>query len=175
MIKIASKYTPARAPAMGARRTLTKAGSEGVGEWGCGKRTASLPHSLTPSLPQDLDLDRIADLACRDAQRASPLILIPRFRTTFNRPDWVWNELREGGRLKRYLDVEKSTANQRWRGVGKARAGFQQNNKSELKLKASIPAIDYFRFRRMDKHFFDDDANLRSLRRDNPSVDTIYV
>lgn len=102
-------------------------------------------------------------------------LFIPRFRRSLSLGDWKWRELREGGLLKEMLRREKACTSKRWRAVGKARQGFQQNGRSDLRLLASVPARDFFRFKRMDPDFFDDKANLRSLRRDNPEIDTIYV
>jgi hypothetical protein len=89
--------------------------------------------------------------------------------------EWRWKELREGGCLHAYLNHMRAQTSRRWRAVGRARANFQQNPKSDLQLMASIPAYDYFRWLRMDKHFFKDPKNLRALKRDNPCVTSVFV
>jgi hypothetical protein len=159
----ASKYTPAR-PVAGARPAVRGKEEERTPGW----------KKKIQKRPAPGDVNGWADTAHVQMQLASPSILIPRFRTTFNRPDWVWQELREGGRLRRYLNVERHTTGHRWRSIARARAGFQQNNKSDVRLRASVPALDYFRFAKMDKHFWEDPANLKSLKRDNPDCATIY-
>ncbi len=169
MIVEASKYTPAR-PVAGARPAVPE--DRGRRTEGGGRQPAW--KTVAEKRPAPGDVNGWADATHVKMQLECPHILIPRFRSTFNRPDWVWQELREGGRLRRYLDVERHTTGNRWRAVARARQGFQQNNKSELRVRASVPAIDYFRFKKKDKHFWDDDANLRSLKRDNPECATIY-
>ena len=182
MLHAASKYSPVRPPQGSAGPTTPPArGCESA------RRAASLPpvarghrvpilrRPLTPGEVVDAVADKL-DQERADALRARGVtIYIPRFRKSLSLGDWKWRELREGGLLKEYLAREKHGTTRRWRGVGRARQDFQQNPKSDLRLKASIPARDFFRFKRMDPDFFDDDANLRSLRRDNPEIDTIYV
>jgi hypothetical protein len=176
MIVEASKYTPAR-PVAGARPApLGAQGGPSTGS-GSGRKTEDRDpkwKTIAQKKPAPGDVNGWADATHVQMQLACPSILIPRFRTTFNRPDWVWQELREGGRLRRYLNVERHTTPNRWRAVARARHGFRQNTKSDVRLRASIPAVDYFRFAKMDKHFWEDPANLRSLKRDNPECATIY-
>ena len=89
--------------------------------------------------------------------------------------DWKWKELREGGCLHRYLQIKRHQTRDRWEAVGKARAGFRQNPKSDLQLMASIPAYDYFRWLGLDRYFFRDPKNLRALKRDNDHVTSVFV
>jgi hypothetical protein len=91
-----------------------------------------------------------------------------------NWDEWLWRELREGGRLHEYLAREKSTSGRRLRNVARRMDGFQQNNCSDLRLLAAVPAREYHRWKKEDQHFWEDDANLRSLRRDNTEA-CIYV
>jgi hypothetical protein len=85
---------------------------------------------------------------------------------------WAWwhRELRSGGELDDYCRREKAQTARRYRDVARATDGFKQNNKSEFKRVADIPARDYFRWLAEDPDFWRDDANLRSLRRDNPDA-----
>ncbi len=102
-------------------------------------------------------------------------ILIPKFRATMSQGDWRWRELREGGCLHAYLNRMRGQTRERWQAVGRARHGFKQNPKSDFQLMASVPAYDYFRWTRLDKHFFRDPKNLRALKRDNPHVTSVFV
>jgi hypothetical protein len=88
--------------------------------------------------------------------------------------DWYWRELKEGGFLDRYLKAEKARTPAMIRQVARLMAGFQQNNKSDFRRICTIPARLYHRWKAEDEHFFEDDGNLRSLKRDNPDL-PIYV
>lgn len=83
---------------------------------------------------------------------------------------WWHRELKSGGSLSEYLRIEKARTTERYRRVARKEQDFQQNNQSEYRKVASVPARDYFRWLREDPHFFDDDSNLRSLKRDNPDA-----
>ena len=89
--------------------------------------------------------------------------------------DWKWKELREGGCLHRYLNIKRHQTRDRWEMAGKFRHGFRQNSKSDLQLMATIPMYDYFRLLKLDPFFFRDFGNLRSLKRDNDHVTSVYV
>jgi hypothetical protein len=99
-----------------------------------------------------------------------PAILIrqARKRETWN--EWIRNAWKDEGLFRRYLAMEKATTERRLRQVGRAMQGFQQNNKSEHKLRACVPLREYLRFKAMDRDFWADDSNLRSLKRDNPNM-----
>lgn len=86
----------------------------------------------------------------------------------------MWRELREGGRLHEYIRREKALSTRRMRAVARQMHGRRQNAKSDLRLLAAIPAREFHRWRAVDKHFWEDDSNLRSLRRDNPDA-CIYL
>jgi len=101
-------------------------------------------------------------------------LLLPSFRKLMSQGDWRWRELREGGVLYNYLQRKRAETRRRWEAVGRARYGFQQNPKSDLQLLASVPAYDYFRWIRQDKHFFRDPKNLRALKRDNAHVTSVF-
>lgn len=105
-------------------------------------------------------------------QRQFPNVVVPRHGKDISFEEWYWKELREGGVLQEYLAREKDerAVRGRYRRVAKSMAGFQQNNKSDFQMKAAIPLRDYFRWKAEDPHFFEDDKNLRSLKRDNPDV-----
>lgn len=84
--------------------------------------------------------------------------------------EWFWRELREGGYLHGYIAREKARADRDLRKVAIAMDGFKQNNKSDWRLLAAVPARNYHRWQQEDRHFWDDNANLRSYRRDNPDA-----
>lgn len=83
---------------------------------------------------------------------------------------WWSKELRTGGELANYCEREKHETPKRYRAVARKMDGFKQNNKSDIRRVADIPARDYFRWIKEDPDFFHDDKNLKSLRRDNPDV-----
>ena len=85
-------------------------------------------------------------------------------------PDWFWSELREGGFLQRYIAREKAMMSREIRKTAIACRNFTQNNKSEFRRLASIPARLFFRWRAEDPDFWADRKNIRSLRRDNPEL-----
>lgn len=84
--------------------------------------------------------------------------------------DSLYRELREGTLIKKYLAMEKQTTVKRIRATGRAMEGFKQNNKSEFRLLSCVPAREFFRWKKVDPHFWDDDKNLKSLKRDNPEM-----
>jgi len=84
--------------------------------------------------------------------------------------EWFWRELKDGGMLHRYFAREKARTPHAIRQVARLMQGFKQNPKSDFQRKATIPAKLYHRWKNEDEHFFDDDANLRSLKRDNPDL-----
>ena len=81
-------------------------------------------------------------------------------------------ELREGRLLDTYLRAEKARTEQRLRAAARVNQFRKPNPKSEFQLLASVPARDYFRWKAVDPHFWLDNANLRSLRRDNDALRT---
>jgi hypothetical protein len=89
-----------------------------------------------------------------------------------------WNkELRSGGELYDYCQREKAQTDNRYREVArrvKGRLGLQLNHKSDFRRVADIPLRDYFRWTKEDPDFFNDDRNLKSLRRDNPDA-CVYI
>jgi hypothetical protein len=104
------------------------------------------------------------------SQGQSPAIFVPRLGKQIPLEQWYWKELREGGMLRRYLQAEKALSVRRQRAVAKKMHGFQQNNKSDWRLKAAVPAREFFRWQAEDPDFWSDDNNLRSLKRDNPDM-----
>lgn len=99
-----------------------------------------------------------------------PHILIKRARQREQWQDWIKDAWRDEGLFRRYLRMEKHTTEQRVRQVGRQMEGWQQNNKSELRLRAAVPMREFMRWKAKDKHFWEDDSNLRSLKRDNPNM-----
>lgn len=84
--------------------------------------------------------------------------------------EWFWKSLREGGFMREYIRREKATMGRRIREVARRRHGFQQNNRSEYQHVATVPARLYHRMMREDRNFWEDDKNIRSLKRDNPEL-----
>lgn len=84
--------------------------------------------------------------------------------------EFVERELKEGRMFHRYIEREKATSDRRIRAVAAKRYGARANSKSEHQWIASIPAREYFRWLAVDKDFWKDDANLRSLRRSNDDL-----
>lgn len=184
MIEIATKYsavpittktsalpTPAprrSPPAVGERLGLPKHGSA----------ASQIPVLQRPVWK---DLDGMANALERDRQeqfkrRTGVQILVPSFRKLLTHREWRWRELREGGALFHYLRAKRAATGERWRGVARARAGFKQNNKSDLQLVASVPAYDFHRWRRVDKDFWKDPKNIKALKRDNPNhVGSVFI
>ncbi len=85
----------------------------------------------------------------------------------FNLSEWVEQELKEGRFLYEYLRREKATTQARLRACARAFGGERPNPRSDMKLLATVPARDYFRWLKRDPHFWEDKSNLKSLRRDN--------
>jgi hypothetical protein len=113
----------------------------------------------------------------KTAAGGPPALLIPTAKARkswVDLRDWIWREFKDGGFLKTYLSREKNQSKDRIRAIGRLMHGFTQNNKSDFQRKADIPAREYHRWKSEDEHFFDDDNNLRSLKRDNPDL-PIYV
>lgn len=84
--------------------------------------------------------------------------------------DWVVSELREGRLLNEYLRREKAQMDALLRQTARTAHTLAANPKSDFKFLGAIPARLYHRWRNQDKDFWRDDANLRSLRRDNPDL-----
>lgn len=109
----------------------------------------------------------------RSSTPVAPAILV-RQPKAGSLEEWMYRELREGGRIHEYLRAEKVLAEKRWRRIRRAMEGVRQNNRSDWRLIAAIPPRDFHRWQQTDPDFWRDDANLRSLRRSNPDM-PIYV
>lgn len=83
--------------------------------------------------------------------------------------EWYWKELRSGFLLN-YIARERATSGQRLRAVARQHYGRRPNLKSDFRQLARVPAREFFRWKAVDEHFWDDDNNLRSFRRDNPDA-----
>lgn len=119
--------------------------------------------------PLDRKPQRVQTPGQRDPS-APAHIFVPRLGREVRFEDWFWRELREGGYLQKYLASEKHRSASRLRAVARRMDGWQQNNKSDFRLKAAIPAREYFRWKKEDPDFWSDDRNLRSFKRDNPEA-----
>lgn len=97
-----------------------------------------------------------------------PHLFMPKLLSqSTNFQDWFWKELRSGGMLDTYVARERAMSARRMRKVKQRYHNYQPNNKSDVRLKAVVPAREFFRWRATDPDFFADDSNLKSLRRDN--------
>lgn len=99
-----------------------------------------------------------------------PAIFIPTLTNTPMMQDWYWKELREGGILHQYVARERALSGKRLRAVARRMHPVKRNLKSDFQLKASVPAREFFRWRAQDPHFWEDDKNLQSFKRDNPDA-----
>lgn len=96
-----------------------------------------------------------------------PTILIPTKGGRVNWPEWFERELREGGYLFEYLRQEKALAEQRNRKLARRAHQMKANPKSDWRLLAMVPQREFHRWHKEDKYFWNDDNNLKSLKRDN--------
>lgn len=101
-------------------------------------------------------------------------ILVRKARKRQTSLEFMYNELKEGKFLHRYACKQRHDAEKRWRNVKRQVHGRQQNNKSEFRAVAHVPFVDFIRWKQVDPHFWEDDSNLKSLKRDIPDA-AIYV
>jgi hypothetical protein len=108
----------------------------------------------------------------RPAPGQSPFHFFIRHARTRNEPISAWfeRELRTGGLLEEYLRREKWQTEERLRRVARRVQHMKPNPKSDVQLVAKVPARDYHRWRGVDKDFWRDNNNLKSLRRDNDAL-----
>lgn len=118
------------------------------------------PHSLSPG-------ERVG---VRAAPQVPTNILIRKLAKRWCLREWLWKSLKEGGATFEYLRREKLRSAERQRAVARQMDGFQQNNRSDWQLRAAVPAREFFRWQATDDHFWDDNKNLKSLKRDNPDL-----
>lgn len=97
-----------------------------------------------------------------------PDILIPKFKGGV--PRWFERQCRTGGLIHQVLEHERHTQEQAIRRAARDHGSKRPNAKSDFKLVAQVPARLFQRWKKVDKHFWMDDNNLRSLRRDNDSL-----
>lgn len=132
--------------------------------------------AANPSLKMLLTAGKYTDVRQASAPRrslrtATTGIFVPTVKGSANcLREWFWRELKDGGFLQRYFSREKARTPNAIRHVARLMHGFQQNNKSDFQRKATLPAKLYHRWKDVDPNFFDDDNNLRSLKRDNPDL-----
>lgn len=84
--------------------------------------------------------------------------------------EWVMVARKPGGFLDRYFEREKHLSPQRQRAVARLFHDEQPNLKSDLRVVGRVPMLEYLRWKAVDPHFFEDNGNLRSLKRDNPDM-----
>ena len=100
-----------------------------------------------------------------------PDVFIPRLLNPASMfEDWYFKELREGGMLAEYIRREKATTHRRIRRVARQTQHVKPNFKSDVQLKAVVPAREFMRWRHTDRDFWADDSNLKRLKRDNPEM-----
>lgn len=104
------------------------------------------------------------------APERAPAFIRPQPHKFLSLPEWFWTELRDGGLLQRYIASEKRSMERHVRRTAIACRNFSQNNRSEFRRVASIPARLFFRWRGEDPDFWADKKNLKSLKRDNPEL-----
>lgn len=117
---------------------------------------------------------KYSDVRAHRSPRPGGQIFVPKLGKEIPFEDWYFRELREGGFLHRYVQGERYQSRQRLRATARQMDGFQQNKKSDFRLLASVPAREFFRWKAVDPHFWDDNKNLKSFKRDNPDA-CIYL
>jgi len=105
---------------------------------------------------------------------AAPQVLVKKQRptqmTNAQWVDWFNSELRSGRSLDQYFKAKKHAINQSIRKLARKNWGKRQINKSDFEWKFEVPTALYHYWKAQDPHFWDDPANLRSLRRDNDDL-----
>ena len=103
-----------------------------------------------------------------------PQILIRQHAKRMSLAAQAHKEMKEGGFLRRYLERKKAQTDARYRKVAQRLRDWKQNNKSDLRVLAQVPLHDYIRWKETDPHFWEDNKNLKSLKRDNDDA-RVYV
>lgn len=99
-----------------------------------------------------------------------PAVLVRKFRQAQSLKDWWFQEIKEGGFLHNYIGIEKHRMTDRFRAVARRMGDWKQPANTDFRLRAAIPARLYHRMKQEDPHFWEDDNNLRALKRDNPDA-----
>lgn len=120
--------------------------------------------------PAALKKGQLFDSHGRVVGTEPPALFVPKAGKGTTLPEWLWREFKSGGYLHAYLEREKAQTGQRLRAVARANHKFEQNRKSDLRLKMVVPAREFLRWQQEDPHFWDDPSNLKSFQRDNPEV-----
>ena len=97
-------------------------------------------------------------------------ILVKKLARAQSFKDWWFKEIREGGFLHTYVGREKNTMTDRFRAIAAKMGDWKQPAKTDFQLRAALPARLYHRLKQEDPHFFEDDRNLKNLKRDNPDA-----
>jgi hypothetical protein len=118
------------------------------------------------------DAPRQAAPSQRHHPRPGLNLLIPKVGALVKQSRVFWEELRRGEWFKRYVKADKHHCQQRWNHTARNLRNFdpRPNHQSDLELKAMVPARDFFRWQQTDPNFWDDDKNLRKLKRDNEAA-----
>lgn len=72
--------------------------------------------------------------------------------------------------LSQYIAREKATMPRLIADTAKRERNFVQNNRSDFRRMASIPARLFFRWQGEDPDFWKDKKNLKRLKKDNPEL-----
>lgn len=97
-----------------------------------------------------------------------PQMLVKKHRKMPSIREWVHKELKPGGYLDRYYEFKKRQTAAALRAVAIRTRHFKQNNKVDARVLAHVPLATYMMMRRMDPHFWQDDKNIKSIKRDEP-------
>ena len=111
-----------------------------------------------------------ARVAAQLQQQDFPHVFIPIFGSV-NMRDWFWRESREGGLVHTYLRRMGAQQRERLRACARRLYDHQQNPRSDVRKRASIPLYEYLSAPKAtgDPHFWDDlNAGLKWLAKDNP-------
>lgn len=101
---------------------------------------------------------------------AVPQALVKRHRQAQSLRDWWFQEIKEGGFIHNYIGLEKHRMKDRFRAIARKMGHWRQPTNTDLQLRAAVPARLYHRLKQEDPHFFEDNRNLKNLKRDNPEA-----
>ena len=97
-----------------------------------------------------------------------PQLLMNKHRKMPSIREWVHMEIKPGGYLDRYYEFKKRQTAAALRAVAIRTRTFKQNNDVDARVIAHVPLTTYMMMRRMDPYFWQDNKNIKSLKRDEP-------
>ena len=96
-------------------------------------------------------------------------IIVPKFDTmSGGKKRTLLDEMRWGKFVADYIEREKGLYRERIKPSIEKYKGFQQNNKSEFQLDMTVDARVYMRWLKEDPNFWNDPANVKKFKKDNP-------